>query len=59
MKAITAEAAIPGLAKGNMILVSTPPNEHPSSIAHSSISFGIVEKKPFKIQMAKGILQAI
>tara|TARA_B100000902_G_C26854738_1_gene690025 strand:- start:57 stop:278 length:222 start_codon:yes stop_codon:yes gene_type:complete len=47
--------AIPGKARGKIILKSTVSLEAPSIIAASSMSMGIVLKKAFSIQTAKGV----
>src|ERR671920_2026821 len=49
-----AAVAIPGAQIGRSILKSTCQREAPSTIAASSISYGMVSKYPFKNQVVKG-----
>src|SRR5260370_39513396 len=54
VKANRAAQITPGTATGSRIRIRVCRRVHPSSIAHSSISFGTVRKKPMRSQVQKG-----
>src|SRR5438445_12176375 len=54
VKANRAAQITPGTATGRRILTRVWNRLHPSSMAHSSISFGTVRKEPMRSQVQKG-----
>jgi len=54
VKANRAAQITPGTATGSRIRIRVCSRLHPSSIAHSSISFGTVRKYPMRSQVQNG-----